>query len=303
MRGLCGRFPSSFFAIAATVTAVGGMVADAAKAQGGGGQPDARVHAIAGSAASVAVLLPAAYETLPDTSFRVLYVLPVEPRGTSTYGDPLAVIQSLGLHDTYRLICVAVQFDETSWLGDHATDDRRRHATCMVETVVPHVDGHCRTVKSAEGRLLLGFSKSGWAAITLLLRHGDTFGAAASWDAPLMLTGEQFGIYETDVHYGTAAAMAAQSPTALLRRRAGEFHGRPRLVIAGSNLFGTFGEKRFPYDGPPHTEAFHDLAEKLRVPHVYEPRIRAEHSWNGNWLGPVVERLVELSPVTEEHAP
>lgn len=242
------------------------------------------------------MLLPAEYETRASTRFRVLYVLPVEPRGKSKYGDPLAVIQSLGLHDTYRLICVAVQFDETSWLGDHATDGRRRHATCMVETVVPYVDEHYRTVKSAEGRLLLGFSKAGWAAITLLLRHGDTFGAAASWDAPLMFTGEQFGIYETDVHYGTAAAMAAQSPTTLLRQHAGEFHGRPRLVIAGSNLFGTFGDKRFPYDGPPHTEAFHELAEKLGVPHVYEPRIRAEHSWNKDWLGPVVERLARIGP-------
>lgn len=292
-----------FPAIVVAMTAAGATAPDAARAQGSGDQPVPRVHAIAGSAASVAVLLPAAYETFLDTPFRVIYVLPVEPRGESKYGDPLVVIQSLRLHDTYRLICVAVQFDETSWLGDHATDDRRRHATCMVETVVPYVDGHYRTVKSAEGRLLLGFSKAGWAAITLLLRHGDTFGAAASWDAPLMFTGEQFGIYETDVHYGTAAAMAAQSPTALMRLRAGDFLGRPRLVIAGSNLFGTCGHKRFPYDGPPHTEAFHELTEKLGVPHVYEPRIRAEHSWNKDWLGPIVERLVALSPAADEHAP
>lgn len=49
----------------------------------------------------------------------------------------------------------------------------------------------------------------GRAAVSLPLRHGDTFGAAASWDAPLMFTEKQFGIWKTDKQYGTPAAMAA----------------------------------------------------------------------------------------------
>ena len=35
-------------------------------------------------------------------------------------------------------------------------------------------------------RLLLGFSKSGWGAFSLLLRYPERFGKAAAWDAPLM---------------------------------------------------------------------------------------------------------------------
>ena len=129
--------------------------------------------------------------------------------------------------------------------------------------------------------------------MTLLLRNRDMFAAAASWDAPLMFTEKQFGIWDTDVHYGTRAAMAEQLPTALLRRHAAEFRDGSRLVIAGSNLFGSFTDKRFPYDGPPHTEAFHRLADELGVKHVYEPNIRAGHSWNKDWVKPVVERLAK----------
>jgi hypothetical protein len=253
---------------------------------------------LAGPSARVAVLVPKVYETNGDSRFRVLYVLPVEPDGQKQkrFGDPLAVIESLGLHDKHGLICIAVHYDETTWLGDHAADPRHRHATHMVEAVVPFVDGRYRTVKSAEGRLLLGFSKAGWAAVTLILRHGDTFGVGASWDAPLMFTDKQFGIWKTDVQYGTPAAMAAQLPTTLLRQHAGEFRDRPRLVIAGSKLFGTFTDKNFPYDGPSQTEAFHELADEQDVSHVYEPEIRAEHTWNKKWLGPVVDRLLEIAP-------
>ena len=109
-----------------------------------------------------------------------------------------------------------------------------------------------------------------------------------------MLTDQQFGIWKTDEQYGTPAAMAAQLPTMLIRRHAGDFRDRPRLVIAGSKLFGTFTDKKFPYQGPSHTEAFHELAEGLGVMHAYEPKLPADHSWNKTWVKPVIEQLMSL---------
>ncbi len=97
------------------------------------------------------------------------------------------------------------------------------------------------------------------------------------------------------------AALAEQLPTTLLRRQAAAFRKNPRLVIAGSNLFGTFTDERLPYDGTPHTEAFHQLANELGMAHVYEPKIRARHTWYKAWVRPVVERLVALPP--SDHSP
>ena len=37
---------------------------------------------------------------------------------------------------------------------------------------------------------MLGFSKSGWGACTLLLRNKELFGYAAAWDVPFMLNGK-----------------------------------------------------------------------------------------------------------------
>jgi hypothetical protein len=256
-----------------------------------------------GPGVTVSVLLPAAYATEPEARFRVLYVLPVEPGNERRFGDPLAVIQALGLHDTHRLICIVPEFDTTPWYGDHATDKRVRHDSHMVRAVVPFVEDRFRTLAKSEGRLLLGFSKSGSGAISLLLRHGDVFGIAASWDAPLMLTDRQFGIWKTDGHFGTPDAMASQMPAALLRRHAAAFQDRPRLVITGKNKFGTSSDRRFPYDGPSHTEAFHALADELGVPHVYDADIAAPHSWHEKWVAPLVGMLMKTASSADPGPP
>lgn len=256
-----------------------------------------------GPDAHVSVLLPEAYATELEARFRVLYVLPVEPGYGGEYGDPLAVIQSLGLHDKHRLICVVPAFDTMPWYGDHATEKRVRHDSHMVRAVIPFVDHRFRTIATAEGRLLLGFSKSGLGAVSLQLRHADVFGFAASWDAPLMLTGRQFGIWKTDEQFGTPDNMDSQMPSPLLRRHAPAFQDRPRLVITGKNKFGTLSDRKFPYDGPSHTEAFHTLADELGVPHAYDADIAAPHAWHEKWVAPVVTMLMKVASSSQPNKP
>ena len=289
------------FTITATILSSGTLAAIAAAAE-----PPQRLpleSEFIGPGAHVSVLLPEAYAAEPEARFRVLYVLPVEPGDERRFGDPLAVIQALGLHDTHRLICIVPEFDTTPWYGDHATDKRVRHDSHMVRAAVPFVESRFRTLAKPDGRLLLGFSKSGSGAISLLLRHGDVFGFAASWDAPLMLTDRQFGIWKTDEHFGTPDTMASQMPAALLRRHAAAFQDRPRLVITGKNKFGTFSDRKFPYEGPSHTEAFHALADELGVSHVYDADITAPHSWHKKWVAPLVGMLMKMSSSADLQPP
>lgn len=260
---------------------------------------------------AVEVLLPSGYDRDPHRSHRVLYVLPVAGEG-GEHGNSLEVIRSLGLHDRHDLICVAPQFARMQqqpraltmpWYGNHATDPRMRYEDHLIKVVLPAVESRYRTIPGRAGRLLLGFSKSGWGAVCLLLGHGGTFEAAASFDAPLMFAGGQFGAWGTDQTYGTADQMEANCPTTLLRRHAADFRARPRLVIAGKKSFGTLNDRRaaHPYEGPSHTEAFHDLAGSLGVQHVYAlngPHSTLlpgfpEHSWNATWMEPVVDLLVQ----------
>lgn len=233
----------------------------------------------------VEVLVPSKID--PDRKYRVLYLLPVEAGEDHRFGDGIQVLRKFDAANRHDLIVVAPTFEVAPWYAG-------RQEEYLVKTLVPEIDRQYPTLANAEGRLLLGFSKSGWGAFTLILRHPDVFGYAASWDAPLMMTEKQFGIWQTDKTFGTEENMARYLPSTLLRERAGEFQKKVRLVLAGKSKFGTFSDKRFPYDGPSHTEAAHELMEQLGIKHRYDPNLAANHSWSVKWVKPVLEMLVEL---------
>jgi S-formylglutathione hydrolase FrmB len=133
------------------------------------------------------VLLPDGYNQRQP--YRVLYLLPVASGNTREAIDTLA---ALNIHNRYQVIIAQPTFSDMPWYGDHATDSSCRQASYLRHAVVPLVDSLYATVRRAEGRLLLGFSKSGWGAFSLIARYPDFFGYAASWDAPrLVLAGEQ----------------------------------------------------------------------------------------------------------------
>lgn len=86
----------------------------------------------------------------------------------------------------------------------------------LLEDILPRLSGRI---------LLLGFSKPGNGALTLLLRHPERFAAAAAWDAPFLLdTPGKYGAVEI---FGTAENFAGYRIPALLEKRAAELRGKP----------------------------------------------------------------------------
>src|SRR5688572_28299826 len=203
----------------------------------------------------------------------VVYVLAAEPRTDGNRG--LAEIQRLCLADKHRGICVGVNFDTMPGYSDQATDPGIGHESHIVRRLVPEIDRRYPTLAERDGRWLLGFSKSGWGACTLLFRNPETFGYAASWDAPLLFAQADFGTYLTAPHFGTAENFARYLPTALARARAPDFRDRPRLMLAGSALFGGEPDRRFA--ATPHTETMHRLLDELAIPHRYDPTLKFKH--------------------------
>jgi len=240
----------------------------------------------------VEVLLPDQFDKAKQ--YRVLYVLPVEMGENHNFGDGLQEVRKLGVHNRHDVICVGPTFDGAMpWYGAHATDTRIRHEDYLVKVVVPLIESRYPTLGAAEGRLLLGFSKSGWGAFSLLLRNSGFFGYAASWDAPLMMTERQFGAFETRDHFGTPENFASYMIVNLLREHAKEFQDKPRLVLAGSSLFGPQPGKAFA--DSPHTLAAHALMQELGIKHLYNNDLPKGHHWGTGWVGPVVDMLMSLA--------
>lgn len=223
------------------------------------------------------VLLP---KELPATKkLPVVYLLPVEAGREQRYGDAMTEAVRLDAADRYGAIFVAPTFAALPWYADHPTDRTLAQERYFVEVVVPLVERSYPALAEPRGRLLVGFSKSGWGAWSLLLRHPDVFGRAASWDAPLLMGWPSK--YGSQPIFGTEANFAKYRITRLLEERARLFASEPsRLILLGQ---GNFNDH----------EPIHALLQKLGVPHAYHDGPKTPHVWDVAWLQPAVEALIK----------
>ena len=226
----------------------------------------------------IKVLLPDRLER--GKRYPVLYVLPVEAGEGSRYGDGLAEITRHDLHNKHRLVCVAPTFSHLPWYADHPTDPRIRQESYLLEVVLPFVERTYPAQADRKGRLLLGFSKSGWGAFGLLLRHPDTFGRAAAWDAPLVEDRPaRFGMGPI---FGTQESFEEYRITNLLKERAAELRAKPpRLVLTG---YGNFRDQQ---------QAAHRQMTSLEIPHVWRDGPQRKHDWHSGWVAEAVGLLTK----------
>ncbi len=235
----------------------------------------------------IRVLLPDHYSK--DKNYRVLYVLPVEKDFDHRYGYGLGVLKQMDAHNKHGVIIVQMGFEIEPWYGDHAADPKTRQASYLKEFVVPFVERHYSTIGTPEGRLLFGFSKSGWGAFSLILTYPEFFGYAASWDAPMFFDRFHYGMEQV---YGTIDQLDLYRPDLLARRQRTHFQRKPRLVLTGEQGWG----KSIPaFSGSSHTVEMHELLDREGIKHVYDNNCGAPHRWNEQWMGPTLAALMGLT--------
>jgi enterochelin esterase-like enzyme len=235
-------------------------------------------------ATEIRVLLPDKLDAAKR--YPVLYVLPVEAARGTRWGDGLIEAKRLGLQNRFQLICVAPTFADLPWYADHPTDERLRQESYLLRDVVPFVDANYPVVPGASGRLLVGFSKSGWGAFSLLLRNPSVFAKAAAWDAPLnMQAPDKYGMGPI---FGTQENFERYQITRLLPERAAELRAEPRLFHLG---YDNFRE---------HHAAIEAILMARNIAHGYRDGPKRKHIWESGWLSQAVELLVASTVESKE---
>ncbi len=217
-------------------------------------------------------------ELKPGEKLPVVYVLPVEALNEARYGNGLLEIKRLDLPNKHRAIFVAPTFSHLPWYADHPTNPEIRQESYLLEVVIPFVDKTYPVVAEAKGRYLLGFSKSGWGAWSLLLRHPECFAKASAWDAPLMM--DRIGLYGSGEILATQENFNRYRIDELLRMHASELQSAPRLVLTG---YDNFRE---------HHERARQLLLDLKIPHQYRDGPKRKHDWHSGWVAEAVELLL-----------
>lgn len=214
-------------------------------------------------------------------SLRLLLVLPVEKQSESRWGDALLAIRDSGSASLSQLLCVEPSFSALPWYADHPSDAKIRQESHLLEAVLPILRWHYPAARhDRDGRLLVGFSKSGFGAWSMLLRHPDLFGRAGAWDAPLML--DKPNKYGSGAIYGSDENFKGYAIPDLLRSRSAELtqsDAPVRLFHAG---FGNFQAEH---------ESIEQLLQSLKIPHSYRAGPQLQHHWSSGWLRAMVDEL------------
>ena len=242
------------------------------------------------AATQVRVLLPddlVPGELVSGQRYPVIYVLPVEPGRATRYGDGLVEVRKQNLQNKFGAIFVGPTFSDLPWYADHPANPQVWQETYFLSVVVPLVERSYPVSTRPADRLLLGFSKSGWGAWSLLLRHLDLFGRAAAWDAPLMMT--EIGQYGDQKIFGTQENFAQYRLIDLLRKHAPQLRQEKRLVLTG---YGNFQQ---------HHQQAHALLEELRIPHDYRNGPQRKHDWHSGWVAEAVEQLMADRSLSVNH--
>ncbi len=235
------------------------------------------------SETSIRILTP---DNLPkNKQLRVLYVLPViAANAERKHGDGLIEIKNANLHNKHELICVSPEFTAAPWFADHDNDRAKRDESHLLREVLPFVEKHYPAMAEPRGRLLVGFSKSGWGAFSLLLRHPKRFHRAAGWDPGIRIDMGPIEENERQARieriFGSRKNFEAYRLSTLLRTHRAALGPTPRLFYYNTEGKRALGGAKL-----------HQLMIDLAVPHHYVFESKRPHRWDSGWLPTAVTFL------------
>ena len=234
---------------------------------------------------SLRVLLPDEFEE--DKLYRVLFVLPVHEDGIFKHGDGLVEVRKSNFQNEGKLICVAPSFSSKPWYADHDLNPAKLDESHLLKTVIPFLEANYPARTDRQGRLLIGFSKSGWGVMTLLLRHPDKFHKAVGWDPGIRIDMGPLGDgYDREEriqrNFGSNDNFEKFRISNLVKNRGKELGGDVRLFY-------------YNRDGHPRTlggARLHQLMIEEGIPHRYVMESYRDHRWDSGWVPEALEFLV-----------
>ena len=144
------------------------------------------------------VLLPSGPS---NVNHRVIIALPVELDPQTNYGSGLDCLRTNNAQNAYNATIVEPQFGNLTWCADNPLNTDYRHETFIIIGLVPWIRTNFSGANDPIS--LIGFSKSGFGAMNLILRYPTMFTRAACWDFPVDMVG--YNQYE-----GSTAAYGSQ---------------------------------------------------------------------------------------------
>jgi enterochelin esterase-like enzyme len=208
------------------------------------------------------IYLPPDYAALKASRFAVIYYLHGLKGHESSYVDYARLLNSaVAARAVHPMILVLANGGSTSFFSD-APDGSIMGETVIIRELIPHIDGHYRTMASAKGRALHGFSMGGFGALKFAFKYPEMFGAVVTFDALLpdakALRGEEKKLFTK--MFEDDAGFAKSDPFAWLQNNAGKLRAQSiQIAVTDEEPEILKGNRKL-----------HASLERLQIPHEYK---------------------------------
>ena len=238
----------------------------------------------------LAVYLPANYAT-SGKRYPVIYFLHGLPAVAGSFRGADFLARALASSGR-RAIIVAPQGARDNDSDPEYLDwgPGRNWETAITRDVVGYVDSHLRTIRTRQGRAIVGLSAGGYGAVMLALHHLPAFSVVESWSGyfhPTDPAGEQA------LDLGSVQANANASAHAFVKTLRRGFARRPTFFA----FYVGSGDVRFRDEN----REFHRELAAAGVPHLFRiyPGGHEQSVWVAHaqhWLAVAVDHLARPTP-------
>jgi Domain of unknown function (DUF4347)/Tryptophan-rich Synechocystis species C-terminal domain/Putative esterase len=219
-----------------------------------------------------------------DYPHSFLYDLPVEPGlAQSTFGNGLNELAKLDVEDQYNATIIEPIFPIDSWYADNPNDPTINYETFVADILPQWVDSNFSTT-GIEKNLLVGFSKSGYGALDLELKHPSVFSAVAAFDFPGDMSSYDEFMSSSASDYGTQANFQDnyELTNSFINASKAPFTTDDRILISEGPVF------------QGQVADFDSLLTSQGVMHTLLSQTGDAHTWSGGWLSGAIAGLYGL---------
>jgi hypothetical protein len=221
-----------------------------------------------------------------------LVMLPVEDVVPGNWGDPVAQIVDNNLHNTYNMTIVAPLFTSNgTWGMDSDLNTGWRNESFVVNELVPWLHANF-PIQPGERTMLIGFSRSGFAAMTLMIRHPTLFDVVCMWDFPM----ESVTFDYLNTNYDDVCGSEANFDTyvidqAVLDAQAQTFRAHYRMVIGENDISNP------TFNGAWSTDlaAFKPQLDSAGIKYQFVTTTATAHRYDSGWIPEMIPVLAQTA--------
>ena len=238
-----------------------------------------------GTQGSFMIYLPDGYEIETDRRYPVIYYL---HGGTGNQREATWMVRkihsAISRGEMEPVIIVSPQAMPIGWYVNGNMADPKVQTgpieDVLIRDLIPYVDSHYRTVPTAEGRALEGFSMGGCGALRLAFRYPELFCAVSSVAGAVVNWEEEHMTRALECTFGDVSNPESKAyfdslhPRVFARENAGSIIGGGMKI----RLFVGTADKLYDDGGIPITTRFHNELDSLGISHSYTIVPGAGHS-------------------------